>query len=511
MTDALTGIGSHAFRPHGWCDEGQGKETLRTREALDAWHPLVDWEEIFPGNRGVARSGEYLLFDAPVGIRLRVETARKSEPIVRSEPDREGGGGLHPVLAWQEDAAAGYRYHLLYGAFPANGQSTLRYARSRDGVHFEKAEQVSDGPAHCGMFIDPTAPPAERFKAMRMDGGYFDPDTGEKLASPEWERRMAAIDYAGAGYAGPGMVNRNWLQGWTSPDGMHWTAIKEPIADMPADGGIAPGYDAATASYFAYVRPGGTGRRSIALTKTTDFHRWPAARLVLHADPGDPPDTSFYGLYHFSYPGRQDLHVGLVQVYHQIGDYGDTQLAFSRDGLYWPRPERRPVIRVGVPGSEQAGIVWPWGVGLITLPDGSWAIPYDGTSWLHNAGAAMPRGNGIIAWARWRPHRLCGIEARAEGRFTIQTIKPSGSRLRLNYRCRAGGWIRVELLRSIPSRLNPDVTGTAGYTFAECDVLTGDNEDAAVSWRGNSDLAAAGSTIVIRIELFAAKIYAYHI
>lgn len=104
-----------------------------------------------------------------------------------------------------------------------------------------------------------------------MDGGYFDPVSGEKLPSAEWEKRMAAIHYAGADYRGPGMVARRWLQGWVSPDGLLWTAIEEPIADMPADGGITPGYDPATGQYFAFVRPGDTGWCSIAISKTSDF------------------------------------------------------------------------------------------------------------------------------------------------------------------------------------------------------------------------------------------------
>ena len=512
MIEGLTGIGTYAFRPGEWRDEGQGRETLRTREARAAWNPLIDWEEIHPGNRGVTRDGRYELFDAPIGVRLAVEPASKSEALIRSDPAVEGGGGLHNVLAWQDGD-----YHILYGSFPPDGSSALRYARSPDGYRFEKtpvggrSDNVTGGPAHCGMFIDPTAHAAERFKAMRMAGGYFDPDTNELLPSGEWQKRMAAADYAGAAYDGPRIVNRNWLEGWTSPDGLQWTVIDEPLADMPADGGIAPGYDAATGCYFAFVRPGGTGRRSIGITKTADFRRWPLSRLVLTADPQDPPDTSFYGMYYFPYPGRDDLHAGVVQVYHQIGDDGDAQLAFSRDGLYWTRPERRPAIPVGPPGSDEAGIAWPWGVGLITLPDGWWAVPYDAGSWLHNAGDTMPRANGVIRWARWRPHRLAGFDAQTEGRFTIPTITRSGGPLRLNYRCRAGGWIKVELIRSIPSRLNPDVKGLDGYTFEACDPLTGDEADREVTWNGKGDLDAAGSTVVIRIRMFAATLFAYRV
>ena len=216
-------------------------------------------------------------------------------------------------------------------------------------------------------------------------------------------------------------------------------------------------------------------------------------------------------MYYFSYAERDDLHVDVLQVYHQIGDYGDAQIAFSRDGLFWHRPERQPVIAVGAPGSDEAGMTWPWGVGLSTLPDDWWAVPYDGTPVLHNAGRALPSGDSVIRWARWRPHRLSGIEAWEQGGFTIQTIARSAGELHLNYRCRAGGWIKVELLRSIPSSKNPDVPGTPGYTFADCDRLTGDHEDRVVTWKGSADLAVASETLVIRVQMFAATLFAYRV
>ena len=103
------------------------------------------------------------------------------------------------------------------------------------------------------------------------------------------------------------------------------------------------------------------------------------------------------------------------------------------------------------------------------------------------------------------------FDAETEGRFTIPTITRSGGPLRINYRCRAGGWIKVELIRSIPSRLNPDVKGLDGYTFEACDPLTGDEADREVTWNGNSDLEAAGSTVVIRIRMFAATLFAYRV
>ena len=117
------------------------------------------------------------------------------------------------------------------------------------------------------------------------------------------------------------------------------------------------------------------------------------------------------------------------------------------------------------------------------------------------------------------------MEADTEGRFTIPTAMESGTRrslvgvsvggerhnaqLRLNYRCKPGGWVQCELISAIPSRLHPDVEGVPGFTFAEADRLTGDQVDQVVTWQGRSDISPVGDTLAIRIKMFQAKVFAY--
>ena len=155
-------------------------------------------------------------------------------------------------------------------------------------------------------------------------------------------------------------------------------------------------------------------------------------------------------------------------------------------------------------------MVYSWGSGLAELPDGSWGSLYGGHTSLHNE-PSRGEHRTVLQWARWRPHGFCGIEAEVEGRFTLPTVERSAAQLRLNYRCRPGGWIKVEILRNIPSRIHPDVDPVAGLTFAECDLLTGDELDRTVTWNGNSDLSAAGEMVAVRIRMFQAKIFAYQV
>ena len=95
-------------------------------------------------------------------------------------------------------------------------------------------------------------------------------------------------------------------------------------------------------------------------------------------------------------------------------------------------------------------------------------MPYEGRSTLHTVKeehqVAIFGQQGAIRnrWARWRPHRLCGVEAESEGRFTIPTVFRLEKELRLNYRCAPGGWISVELLPRVPTMLCPDANPLKG-------------------------------------------------
>ena len=127
--------------------------------------------------------------------------------------------------------------------------------------------------------------------------------------------------------------------------------------------------------------------RTIGFSRTSDFANWPAPKLIHHPDTEDPPDISFYGANYFPYPGRDDLHGMFIPVYHQIASTIDGQIAFSRDGLYWSRPERRPILLLGDEGDGDECMAHFWRSGLVELPDGYWACPYAAFSVIHDCPA----------------------------------------------------------------------------------------------------------------------------
>ena len=510
---------------------------VRPRSNPGTWMPLIDVSEIFPGNRSVSRQGEYNLYDAPIGVELKIEDATKPPLVFDTEVEWERQG-VSPSDVWFEEG----RYHMFY---QTSGPNAYCYAVSDDGYHWTRVElgeveykgskknNMHANHPEGGIFEDPSAPPEERFKAIGAGAGWYDPDTWEKLDEKEADQRWNAMHYEGNDYKGPKVVLRGWMVGWTSPDRFHgWKQIEEPLADYSVNGGINAGYDKTSGTYFAYMQPQGfapedpvgigTGvqevemvRRANSFCRTKDFRHWPASKLIMHPDSQDPLDIAFYAHCYFPYPGRTDLHGMLTPVFHHMTGQMDAQIAFSRDGLIWYRPERRPIVTLGPPGSGEDCMIGA--SGIVELGDGRWGATYWAESQLHNIKKEsvatlfpqkQPRKMG---WALWEPHRFCGFEAQIEGRFTIPTIYRRNDELRLNYRCQPGGWLSVELMHMMPSMFYGDVDPLRGFTFEECDRLTGDAPDQVVTWQGRSDISGVGEIVAIRLKIFQAKIFAYQV
>ena len=372
------------------------------------------WTEVFPGHRSVDRTGAFELYDAPIGVRLAVEEADKSAPLeFDGEVDGDVDGVGNSVRVWQADD----RYHLLYyqgrHVAYAVSEDAYRWTRPALGIIEQNGSKENNLVTNVGgdllkaVFEDPTAPPEERFKGMGCEGALINSETGEVANAGEEvddeyiQKWWADQEYLGPAYKGPRLILKGRVMGWVSPDRVHWKRTDKILADFPMDGGLSARYDEQSGYYYAYCRIQGVPQeqfdligsgvpedgifhRAIGLTRTKDFNHWPAPKLLLFPDGQDEPDLSFYGGDYFPYPGRDDLHCMLVQAYHHATDHVDSQLAISRDGLIWQRPERKPIVPVGGPGAPDAAMVYSWGSGIAELPDGNWGSLYGGHTSLHN-------------------------------------------------------------------------------------------------------------------------------
>ena len=516
------------------------KRSKRIRYNSGAWNPIVDLTEIFPGSRNLDHRGVFELNDGAVGVKLRVEQAERSEPLLEAVAPWEKGSGISPLLVWNADGL----WHMLYEVSAAEATG---YATSVDGFQWKRPEMgqvefqgstknnlLANGiRGATGAYVDRHAPPNERFKAMGGDMNWYDPATLQRVQGKEAWRRYTKQKEEGDAYKGPRAEIWGRTLGWISADGRDWKMLEEPLGNRPVNGGISFHYDADVGEYIAYLQIMGntaeimqgigtarieeqTQRRTIGSSRTKDFRRWPAPKLILAPDGQDDLDISFYGANYFPYPGRTDLHGMIVPIYHQATEDMDAQIAFSRDGIFWTRPERRAIHTVGPPGSGEETSAHCWRSGLVILPDGRWAVPYTGNSTRHNVldedkDELFPQRRPLqIRYMLWQPHRLTGIEAETEGRFTIPTIFRHGDELRLNYRCAPGGWITVELVRQ-RSAVGPNPGPIEGFSFGDSDRMIGDEADRVVTWNGKSDISGIGSTVGIRIKMFQAKLFAYKI
>ena len=482
--------------------------------------PFVSWFNLHLGNRGYEPGGGSFITDAPIGVRLEIEEAEKSEPVFRQEKPWEKQSLSYVQL--KKDSG---RYRMWYGAVPGlKARAFMCYAESDDGFNWKRPDlgliefegSNKNNICHTGrsasapsVFVDPSAKLEERYKNIAM-AGWWEDEKGNELPSDEGIRRFTDLhrEQEDNPEIEPNVFIRGALLGATSPDGLRWTEIKKPLLDYFCDTHNIACYDSERKVYVGYLRSHGPHGRSIGYSETTDFKKWPAPRVILHADPQDPPDVDLYSNCYCSYPGCEGIKLMFPSIYHHIGDHVDVRLAVSPNGLNWVWPERRPIIPCGRLGKGDEGSIYT-GPDLVRFKDGKLALIYHALTGLHNEGFldSASRKENSYRWAIWQKDRLAGIRADQEGSFSIKGLGLSDGSVHLNYRTEAGGWIKAELVRNVP--YPPQKTkGIKGYCFEDCEILTGDELDQEIVWKGSGNKKEiADSSVCMRIKMFRAKIF----
>jgi hypothetical protein len=203
-----------------------------------------------------------------------------------------------------------------------------------------------DNPEGVGVLYAPhEQDPARRYLAFFWDRRLSPPDdpTGvdEKLARiPREPPNLTEKQRAG------GM----WVA--FSPDGLRWRT-HGPVLPQGSDTTHTILYDAKVKKYVAFGRMG-FGRR-VARTESSDGLTWSEPKLVLACDEKDGPGGQVYGMPTDLYEG---LYLGMFWMYREGTDARiDTQLAVSRDGLYWSRVAGRQTFLANAPpGSWDDGM-----------------------------------------------------------------------------------------------------------------------------------------------------------
>lgn len=453
--------------------------------------------------------------------------------IVRSEPGL-ALGGYHTVLY---DTGS---YHLWYmaGGF-------VCYARSADGVHWEKpnlglAATSSDTnlilPPNLVMgggvggvksrmhglmvFLDPNAAPPERFKLV---------------ANPDEFNSM--------------------LQIFSSPEGLHW---KHSCSNVITFSSIKPHHldsqnvifwDDRLHNYVAYVRknlrePGSQGR-AVARAQSPDFAHFPQVEdmpVVMRADPDHPGrvdpvrkakgsvlDTYTNGT--FKYPWADDIYFMFPTEYYHYGGHLaefrkelptnagalDTRFAASRDGIDWLRYDHRPWVGLGLKGEfDSRRIYMAYGI-VPATNDRELYMYYLGTSETHGwnrddknnrlltAADLAPTGPSALSRVVLRRDGFVSLRAAyAGGEFTTPALRFAGDQLHLNVDTSASGELRVELLDSQGQPIPQ-------FTLPDCEIIHTANEiNRVVRWNGNTSLKdLAGQPVRLHFVMRDVDLYAF--
>ena len=485
-----------------------------------------DWRYVYPG--GYAWRAEegptpglftrdpippmrYDFVEMPLGVRLVAQKAMKSEPVLTPEAAKAiflfGGSLIHDEGV----------YRLWYECWPEEGIGTrnmgvrnfVRYAESDDGVSWRvpnvgaieyqgsRENNVVYGAMLTGevgyhggcVFKDAAASAAQRYKAFHLGD----------IPAPLWEeyrkKRPGEID--------PFMRHPCGLFGAASPDGLHWTPIREPLVAQNSDTHNICEYDVVRGRYVAYCRSWFFDRRTIGRMETDDFRRFPLPEELFWPNAMMAPYDVWYSQPKTMMPGTTDYHVMFPMRWSLPTDGFTFHLATSPDGIVWgfvPGPDgtNAPVCEPGPAGSWDAGVVTP-GLGLVELPGDRIGILYSGSPVSHKHPRRPPLGK--LAWAWWPKGRLVALEAPLEGSFALHALRVDGRTVWLNVRTRFAGYVQVEAWGA-------DGKSLPGRSFADCDRIGGDYLDRLVTWHGESDLGhAEGSAVSLRFRMRSAELF----
>jgi hypothetical protein len=462
----------------GWFDE-QGRNIMVTGSA-GPWGPV------------------YVRSEFPYGIRITARRANRLGPVIEPEgPAEEPRGYLLGGILQEEG-----RYRAWLGS---------GYLESSDGISWQRPRVGQGGTNNLGMsflsgtvFKDPSAPPGERYKWV-----------GDVEIPEEIYRRYREEHPNGWDWRSNFGTHGRGIGGAVSPDGIHWKRLEQPLVAELSDTQVTGYYDERLRKYVIYTRkhmlgwntqnaPQGmpfweVGRRSIGRTESDHFGDFPVSDYIMVPHPGMPPSDLLYTNCRTCIPGAPDLHLMFPAVWHVMDDTTSTMIASSFDGKTWDYVPGGPVLEPPEFGEWDGGCHFA-SPHLLELPNGDFALPYNGYIFPHK----YPRGQWKVAvgYAVWPKGRLIALEAPARGEFTTVAFVPPGRKMKINAVTARAGSILIEV-EDLGRGLVP------GRSFADSDPVVGDRFRHPVTWKGEEDLGhTENSAVRLRFRMERAAIYA---
>ena len=213
--------------------------------------PLLDHRSIWSSHRRIDDDGTLWSDDPPVGVKLRVEPARKSDIFLHAERPWEEEARLRVNTVLYEEG----RFRLWYGAdkYESDLGSYTCYAESADGFAWERPELnlipyegskknniISRDGEHFLQCIlkDPAAPPEARYKSIGPKGRYFrDGKYDPNMTQKEVKKLLVDMDLGGVAPEDrrKKIQIHSAVRASVSPDGLRWTNLEEPLHRCRSD------------------------------------------------------------------------------------------------------------------------------------------------------------------------------------------------------------------------------------------------------------------------------------
>ena len=162
--------------------------------------------------------------------------------------------------------------------------------------------------------------------------------------------------------------------------------------------------------------------------------------ITMCTDESDPPDSDLQMCPIVKYPWGEDVYIGLFTLYRHypdppIGEYSNdgpnaVQLAVSRDGMNWRRPERKPYIPLGIVGEHDGGVIWPT-LGMIRRGNEIWQY-YCGSQGTHGVKDGQRKDGGLRRLVQRLDGFVSADAAYTGGEFTTPLLSFEGTQLELN-------------------------------------------------------------------------------
>ncbi|MBI4024722.1 MAG: hypothetical protein HY360_07045 [Verrucomicrobia bacterium] len=429
----------------------------------------------------------------PHGVRLVAQPARKLDPLPAGT--RIGrvvyDDGVYRTWHLDAQCATGK------GAFSTGQPDAVAICAGESADAFawkETARCQIDIPGQTcfdgfTVFLDPKAPPAERYKAV------YSASPPKQAYAWLWEK----LQKIHPRHKDSRLTENEMhcIYGVISPDGIRWTPLAEPLLIHKSDTDTSVYYDSWLERYVMYTRLYWQDRRWIGRAEAEDFRRWgPVEPLVWPRLDGSMSDD-IYTNGRTEHPGVAGSHLMFPMVYHRYDQTSEVRLYSSADGVCWNEVPGGPVLTHGTPGNWDSEFICA-GKDLVPFGTDRVAIPCAGTCYPHK----YPRWKAVleamrVTWAWWPRGRLCAVAAEQEGEFCTRPLAPAGRQLRLNVRTHRAGEVRVGLL------------GIPGRGAADCAPICGDSLAQPVHWRGETDLRASeGQPLRLQFKLRAAEVFA---